>query len=432
MDITKGIPFHSQIEMNVPATLPNHVVTLSDLGGASGGGGALGVWNNTTNYGVGGAVQLILGSDYRLYRSLQPSGPGTANGPRDPTERVVTDAAEWETKTLPATGGWYHIAFNPGCGRFIIIDTATPTAAICSDDLGDTWQTMPNFPNGQFSNIVATDNLFVLLSNSAAVMISEDGEEWTTSVLPVSGDFIYGTYDKSTGVFLLTTGSSTVGLRSDDNLATWETVTIPARTSGTTPPVAGDGVFYIQNMPGGGIFRSEDGGYTWDVDVSTVRGGGCIIYGDGKLFIPATDGTAQTGYISLDQAASWAATLLPLPASKIGSFTYFGDFGNHTFLTAYQFNSTDSAITACLTRDGFETWETKSLTISPMEQFFIAARYGSIADDGRFVLVKYNSNQVVVVKGIIGQPVCWSPLVEDVFSDGYTYGRKGRLWVRVS
>jgi hypothetical protein len=62
----------------------------------------IGPWLDSVGY---GADRLVVGGDHHLYLSLQPSGPGTAAGPKDPTAPENTDYWGSPKVSAPAADG---------------------------------------------------------------------------------------------------------------------------------------------------------------------------------------------------------------------------------------------------------------------------------------------------------------------------------------
>ncbi len=151
-------------------------------------------WESTTSV-------PSLNRDGRLNGVTWGDGKFVAIGKNQTYSIHSYDGKTWEIGgTIPSNTDWYNITY--GDGKFIAISTNVSSIGrmiTSTDGISWTQQTAPNTSIGH-SALIYTDNGFILNTQNASKILyfSPNGETWTKTTIPFSGDMFAMAHGKNT------------------------------------------------------------------------------------------------------------------------------------------------------------------------------------------------------------------------------------------
>lgn len=165
--------------------------------------------------------------------------------------RRVSPVIDLEGFTVVGPGR-YAASGHPGAG----VDLPDPLGLIESTDAGRTWE--PLSRSGQFDFHALTVGSAGFIGFDGALLHSADGQDWTTLDIPETPATLSASPDRPE--VLATTAQGL--LRSTDAGSSW--AAIPEAPSLQVLDWLGDGLAVIGVDAAGDVWRSDDGGLSWE------------------------------------------------------------------------------------------------------------------------------------------------------------------------
>ena len=220
---------------------------------------------------------------------------------------------------------------NLAYGNGVIVGiTSTSQELERSTDGGKTFSAdITNYFTGTVYDVAYGNGVFIGVGTNGEISRSlDDGATWSSLISNAfadNSDHIYSIiYDPETALWIAVGQGTTFVLRSDDNGATWATVTTPPDENLKSVADCGGGVLVAGSQEDSNVFRSTDSGDSWTaVEVAsgeTIMSG--IAFGDGVLLTGTNPGGTFKLYRSVDMGLTW--TNIPAWGSgdSLGSLTF--------------------------------------------------------------------------------------------------------------
>jgi|GEM_PF-4276420 len=271
---------------------------------------------------------------------------------------------DWQPETAPAGASIEHLIVSDG-----VVYGAADGALVISENGGESWRTLgtPAFGSDRYTNIVAGDGRLFATSVGGGnrLWVSEDdGRTWEERASASSLGAVAPTWLRyANGRLFAIFDSSFAGqgalFASDDFGASWERLDLPLEVISVvafgdvviaTPSAIGTGTLF------GSIFRSADGGETWDTIDLVDQGFGLGILGFTEM---VASGNSVFGHItgfgnpgvahSNDGGLTWAQTNTNPASAELDLAVDDGNF--------YRFSQLDLTGTVARWNDLTSAWE---------------------------------------------------------------------------
>ena len=298
---------------------------------AGGGGGVpssgLRDWNTSDTFGVD--RNELVWREGQIYKTLGPSGPGTAAGVVDPAEELEVVPGEpagdvWGQVTLPVLGSWYGAMVVTPTGRIVAL-SQNSTICIYSDNNGQTWTqvTLPVSGSWRRSMVVTPTGRIVALSQNSTICIYSDtnGQTWTQVTLPVSGNWQGAMVVTQTGRIVALSQHTTICIYSDNNGQTWTQVTLPVLGNwyGAMVVTQTGRIVALGNNTTICIY-SDNNGQTWTQVTLPVLGnwsGAMVVTQTGRIVALGNNSTICI--YSDNNGQTWTQVTLPVSGNWLSS-----------------------------------------------------------------------------------------------------------------
>jgi len=271
---------------------------------------------------------------------------------QDENPGIETTAYYWEKIDVPGELSYYSFAIHPNDAYTVVMGTSN--GIYKTDDAGDSWTRMEHSPEGDIFKItISQSNPNRIFGTYYTNLFRSDdgGESWPytytlptncgLSVAPSNADRIYCRNNP--------TSEGPSIFRSNNGGETWITPNISFSNHLIDLAIAPDNPDILVALDYTGIFRSIDGGVTWDKSLIVHQREGKLIFNPTPPYLLYM-GNSNDLYRSQDYGASWevaglysksaAFGISPFSMNEIIGATNFGENGWRIESGRYAWNLT--------------------------------------------------------------------------------------------